>query len=66
MMLSDNSFVETNKIELPEENSFVGTNKLPQVHFAIGADFSHCCLYEYWFYKEAIFDYKSQTRLNKG
>lgn len=39
MMLSDNSFVETNKIELPEENSFVGTNKLPQVHFAIGADF---------------------------
>lgn len=39
MMLSDNSFVETNKIELPEENSFVGTNKLPQVHFSIDADF---------------------------
>ena len=39
MTLSDNSFVETNKIELPEENSFVGTNKLPQVHFSIDADF---------------------------
>lgn len=39
MMLSDNSFVETNKIELPEENSFVGTNKLPQIHFSIDADF---------------------------
>ncbi len=39
MMLSDNSFVETNKIELPEENSFVGTNKLAQVHFSIDADF---------------------------
>ena len=39
MILSDNSFVETNKIELPEENSFVGTNKLPQVHFSIDADF---------------------------
>jgi predicted nuclease of restriction endonuclease-like (RecB) superfamily len=39
MMLSDNSFVETNKIELLEENSFVGTNKLPQVHFSIDADF---------------------------
>lgn len=39
MMLSDNSFVETNKIELPEENSFVGTNKLSQVHFSIDADF---------------------------
>jgi predicted nuclease of restriction endonuclease-like (RecB) superfamily len=39
IMLSDNSFVETNKIELPEENSFVGTNKLPQVHFSIDADF---------------------------
>lgn len=39
MMLSDNSFVETNKIELSEENSFVGTNKLPQVHFSIDADF---------------------------
>lgn len=39
MMLSYNSFVETNKIELPEENSFVGTNKLPQVHFSIDADF---------------------------
>ena len=39
MMLSDNSFVETNKIELPEENSFVGTNKLPKVHFSIEANF---------------------------
>ena len=38
-MLSDNSFVETNKLVDIESNSFVGTNELPIVQFKIDADF---------------------------
>ena len=38
-MLSDNSFVETNKLGDNEHNSFVGTNGLSTVQFKIGADF---------------------------
>lgn len=38
-MLSDNSFVETNKLVNIESNSFVGTNELPTVQFKIDANF---------------------------
>jgi predicted nuclease of restriction endonuclease-like (RecB) superfamily len=38
-MLSDNSFVETNKLADIERNSFVGTNELPTVQFKIDANF---------------------------
>ena len=38
-MLSDNSFVETNKLVDVENNSFVGTNELPTVQFKIDANF---------------------------
>ena len=38
-MLSDNSFVETNKLATDECNSFVGTNELPIVQFKIDANF---------------------------
>ena len=38
-MLSDDSFVETNKLEAVQGNSFVETNNLPDVHFSMGADF---------------------------
>ena len=38
-MLSDNSFVETNKLADVESNSFVGTNELPSVQFKINANF---------------------------
>ena len=38
-MLSDNSFVETNKFTITEGNSFVGTNELPSVRFKIDASF---------------------------
>ena len=38
-MLSDNSFVETNKLVDIENNSFVGTNELPIVQFKIDANF---------------------------
>jgi predicted nuclease of restriction endonuclease-like (RecB) superfamily len=38
-MLSDNSFVETNKLVDIESNSFVGTNELPTVQFKIDAKF---------------------------
>ena len=38
-MLSDNSFVETNKLATEECNSFVGTNELPIVQFKIDANF---------------------------
>ena len=38
-MLSDNSFVETNKLVDIESNSFVGTNELPTVKFKIDANF---------------------------
>ncbi|WP_221659007.1 PDDEXK nuclease domain-containing protein [Bacteroides salyersiae] len=38
-MLSDNSFVETNKLVCDEQNSFVGTNELPIVQFKIDAHF---------------------------
>ncbi len=38
-MLSDNSFVETNKLADIESNSFVGTNELPSVQFKIDANF---------------------------
>lgn len=41
-MLSDNLFVETNKLEAgkeKEDNSFVGTNNLPVVRFRVDADF---------------------------
>ena len=38
-MLSDNSFVETNKLADVESNSFVRTNELPLVHFKIDANF---------------------------
>ena len=38
-MLSDNSFVETNKLVDIESNSFVGTNELPTVQFKIDANF---------------------------
>jgi len=37
--LQSKSFVETNKLEPTEQNSFVGTNKLPEVRFAIDANF---------------------------
>ena len=38
-MLSDNSFVETNKLVDIESNSFVGTNEFPTVQFKIDANF---------------------------
>jgi len=38
-MLSDNSFVETNKLIKDEHNSFVGTNELSIVQFKIDGDF---------------------------
>ena len=38
-MLSDNSFVETNKLVDIESNSFVGTNELSTVQFKIDANF---------------------------
>ena len=38
-MLSDNSFVETNKLTCENHNSFVGTNELAMVHFKIDANF---------------------------
>ena len=38
-MLSDNSFVETNKLVESETSSFVETNKLPVTHFTMDADF---------------------------
>lgn len=38
-MLSDNSFVETNKLVDIESNSFVGMNELPIVQFKIDANF---------------------------
>lgn len=38
-MLSDNSFVETNKLVNIESNSFVGTNELPAVQFKIDVNF---------------------------
>ncbi|MBE6309697.1 MAG: DUF1016 domain-containing protein [Bacteroidales bacterium] len=38
-MLSDNSFVETNKLVGAGRNSFVGTNELPIVQFKIDANF---------------------------
>ena len=38
-ILSDNSFVETNKLVDIESNSFVGTNELPTVQFKIDANF---------------------------
>lgn len=38
-MLSDNSFVETNKLVDIESNSFVGMNELPTVQFKIDANF---------------------------
>ena len=38
-MLSDNSFVETNKLVDIESNSFVGTNELPTIQFKIDANF---------------------------
>ena len=38
-MLSDNSFVEMNKLVDIESNSFVGTNELPTVQFKIDANF---------------------------
>ena len=38
-MLSDNSFVETNKLVDTESNSFVPTNELPTVQFKIDANF---------------------------
>ena len=38
-MLSDNSFVETNKLVDIESNSFVRTNELPIVQFKIDANF---------------------------
>ena len=37
--LSDDSFVETNKLPDDESNSFVGTNKLPLVHFTMASNF---------------------------
>lgn len=38
-MLSDNSFVETNKLTTNKHNSFVETNDLPVVQFKVDADF---------------------------
>ncbi|MBQ2857510.1 MAG: DUF1016 family protein [Bacteroidaceae bacterium] len=38
-MLSDNSFVETNKLASIEQDSFVSTNELPVVQFKIDANF---------------------------
>lgn len=38
-MLSDNSFVETNKLTNTEHNSFVGTNELSTVQFKIDRNF---------------------------
>lgn len=37
--LSDNSFVETNKIDSRQEKSFDATNKLPVVNFTIDSEF---------------------------
>ena len=37
--LSDDSFVETNKLPDDESNSFVETNKLPSVQFKMASDF---------------------------
>ena len=38
-LLSDNSFVETNKLPNDDSNSFVETNKLPSVQFTMASDF---------------------------
>lgn len=38
-MLSDNLFVETNKLTTDKHNSFVETNDLPVVQFKVKADF---------------------------
>ena len=38
-LLSDDSFVETNKLPNDDSNSFVETNKLPSVQFTIASDF---------------------------
>jgi predicted nuclease of restriction endonuclease-like (RecB) superfamily len=38
-ILSDNSFVETNKLENNENNSFDETNKIPTVNFTMDSDF---------------------------
>ena len=38
-MLSDNSFVETNKLKTDKRNSFVETNELPSVYFNVETDF---------------------------
>lgn len=39
VMLSDNSFVETNKLDKGKSNLFTETNKLPSVKFTITSDF---------------------------
>jgi len=38
-LLSDDSFVETNKLPNDDSNSFVETNKLPSVQFTMASDF---------------------------
>lgn len=38
-ILSDDSFVETNKLPNDDSNSFVETNKLPSVQFTMASDF---------------------------
>ncbi len=38
-MLSDNSFVSTNKLETDKRESFVETNELPSVYFNVDTDF---------------------------
>ena len=38
-ILSDDSFVETNKLQNDDSNSFVETNKLPSVQFTMASDF---------------------------
>ena len=38
-LLSDDSFVETNKLPNDDNNSFVETNKLPSVQFTMASDF---------------------------
>lgn len=38
-VLSDNSFVETNKLENNEKNSFDETNKIPAINFTVDSDF---------------------------
>ena len=38
-LLSDDSFVETNKLSHDDSNSFVETNKLPSVQFTMASDF---------------------------